>query len=95
LISLRHQVFFCTPVPGSVKKMSFRRPRGDDYSASYLRQHVFQKLAQRELSFDMILGRVDGDHNPDAQPLLTDSDNPLPKWQDEDASYHWRCELRF
>lgn len=73
--------------------MTFRPSRGDDYFGSYIRRHVFQHLSQRELTFDMILGRANEDYDPEAKVLLTDDDNPLSKWQNEDASHHWKCEF--
>ena len=73
--------------------MTFRPPREEDYLGSYLRRHVFQHLLQRELTFDTILDRSDKDYDPEAKMLLTDDDNPLSKWQDEDASHHWQCEF--
>lgn len=41
----------------------------------------------------MILGRKNRIRNFGAQVLLTDGNNPLPAWQDEDASHHWECEF--
>lgn len=83
-------VFFCTPVPEKVKPLTFRTSRGDDYLASYLRQYVFQSMSRREVKFETILGRKNRIRNSKAQVLLTDENNPLPAWQDEDASYHWK-----
>jgi len=83
-------VFFCTPVTGTAKQITFRPPREADYLGSYLRRHVFQHLLRRELTFDMILGRSNEDYDPEAKMLLTDDDNPLSKWQDEDAPHHWQ-----
>lgn len=88
-----HQVFFCTSVPATTKQMTFRPPRGDDYFGSYLRRHVFLHLPQRELAFDVILGRANEDYDPEDKMILTDDDNPLPKWQDEGAPDHWKCEF--
>ena len=70
--------------------MTFRHSRGDDYFASYLRRYVFQKLPQREVPLEMFLSQAN--EGLEASVLLTDDDNPLPKWQDEDAAHHWQCE---
>jgi len=83
-------IFFCTPHPATTKRMTFRSPREEDYLGSYLRQYFFQHLLQRELTFDTILGRSNEDYNPEARVLLTDDNNPLSKWQDEDAPHHWQ-----
>lgn len=72
--------------------MTFRPPREEDYLGSYLRRHVFQNLLRRELTFDTILGRLNEDYDPEAKVLLTDDNNPLSEWQDEDAPHHWECE---
>jgi hypothetical protein len=73
--------------------MTFRPPRGDDYFGSYLRKHVFQQLPRRELTIDVIFDRANEDKDSEGKVLLTDDDNPLPKWQDEDAPHHWQCEF--
>lgn len=88
-----YQVFFCTPVPATTKQLNFRPSRGSDYFGSYLRQHVFQHLPKREIAFEVILGRSKGDDNPEAKVLLTDKNNPLSKWQDEDTLNFWKCEF--
>ena len=90
LISLHRQVFFCTLASGTTKQITFRPPREEDYLGSYLRQYIFQHLLQRELTLDTILGRSNEDYNPEARWLLTDDDNPLSGWQDEDAPHHWQ-----
>jgi len=83
-------VFFCTPVPGTAKRMTFRQSREEDYLGSYLRRHVFKNLLQRELTLDAIFGRASENYDPGANALLTDDSNPLSKWQDEDAADHWQ-----
>jgi hypothetical protein len=93
LASLDHQVFFCTPVPATDKPLTFRRSRGDDYYASYIRRHVFQNLHQRELKFEVILGQASEDQNAEGKALLTDDNNPLSGWQDEEAPHHWKREF--
>jgi len=72
--------------------MTFRPPHEEDYLGSYLRRHIFQHLLRQELKFDTILGQTNEDHDPEAEVLLTDDDNPLSEWQDEGASHHWQCE---
>jgi len=83
-------VFFCTPVPAATKQMTFRQPRGDDYFGSYIRRHIFQHMPRLELALGTILGQANEGHNPEAKVLLTDDNNPLPKWQDEGAPDHWK-----
>lgn len=41
----------------------------------------------------MILGRANEDYDSEAKELLTDDNNPLSKWQDEDAPHFWKCEF--
>lgn len=92
MTSCRHQVFFCTPSPGSTKQITFRPPREEDHLGSYLRQHIFRSLLQRELAFDTILGRANDNHDPEDKMLLTDDSNPLSGWQEEAAPHHWQRE---
>ena len=73
--------------------MTFRRPREEDYLGSYLRRHVFRHMLRRELTLDTVLGRENGNSDPEAQTLLTDNSNPLPGWQDKDAPHHWQREF--
>ena len=90
---LRHQVLFCTSVPATTKRMTFRQPREEDYLGSHLRRHIFQNLPRQELTLDTIFGRANEDYDPEAQLLLTDDSNPLSGWQDEDALPHWQREF--
>ena len=87
------QVLFCTPVPRTIKQMTFRLPQEEDYFGSYLRQNVFQNLLRRELTPDMILGRAKEGSAPETETVLTDDSNPLSEWQDEDAPGHWQREF--
>ena len=67
--------------------MTFRSSDNDDYFGSYLRRHTFQHMAQREVALDTIIGWGNED-----KLVLTDDNNPLSKWQEEDAPHHWQCE---
>jgi hypothetical protein len=44
-------------------------------------------MAQREVTLDTILGWEDED-----KVVLTDDNNPLSKWQEDDAPHHWQRE---
>lgn len=70
--------------------MTFRPSHEDDYLGSYLRRHVLYHLLRQELKFDTILGQ---DYDTKPKVLLTDDDNPLYDWQDDDASHHWQCKF--
>ena len=93
VLTVHRQVFFCTAIPRTTKQMVFRPSREEDYLGSYFRQHIFQNLLQRELTFNTIFGRSNENYDHETRVLLTDSDNPLPEWQDEFAPNHWQREF--
>lgn len=77
-------MLFCTP---SSEPLTFRPPRESDYLDSYLREHVLGSLPRREVDVSLIIGAA---AEPYEQWILTDQNNRLGKWQDDEAFVHWK-----
>jgi hypothetical protein len=75
----RFQVLFCTL---SSSPLTFRQPKSSDYLGSYLRKHIFQSLAEREVNLALI-------QEPDAKYILTDKNNSLGKLGGRQGAHHW------
>ncbi|KAL0949289.1 hypothetical protein HGRIS_009367 [Hohenbuehelia grisea] len=79
-------VFFCT---SSTKPLTFRTSRLSDYLGSPLRRHILSDLSSREIDLALVKGEAAGNERLANSFILTDYNNPLGKWQDEQALHHW------
>jgi hypothetical protein len=75
--------------------VSFRAPKHADYLNSYLRQYMLQGFQDREVPRAWIeeavyTGPVPPEVQDDAKWVLTDTYNPLERWQNEGAMHHWK-----
>ncbi|KAG5648859.1 hypothetical protein DXG03_000208 [Asterophora parasitica] len=78
-------VFFCT---SSQAPLTFRNSRRTDWLGSPLRRHVLNSIPTREVNLDLIRDSLNGEENN--KYTLTDDNNPLGKFQDEQAFHHWK-----
>lgn len=85
------QVIFCTP---SSRNLTFREAEPSDFLNSYLRQHVLTFFSKHEIDPALIRGSaVAPIGEEEARWTLTDNNNPLGKWQDEEGIGHWKGQL--
>jgi hypothetical protein len=71
--------------------LTFRAAEYSDYLNSYLRQHVLSSFTKHEIDPALIRGStVAPIAEEEAHWILTDENNALGKWQDEEAMDHWK-----
>lgn len=73
----------------------FRQSGPVDYLNSYLRRHVLSSVEKREIDRKIVLSAASNTSavsNDKTAWVLTDSYNPLNKWQAEGAVEHWKGE---
>ncbi|KAK7470402.1 hypothetical protein VKT23_001829 [Stygiomarasmius scandens] len=78
-----NQVYFCTL---SSEPLTFREPSIKDYVGSLLTRHMFQTLPKREVNLDVLRKSYINDSD---LAVLSDSNNPLGKLQEEQGFDHW------
>jgi hypothetical protein len=85
-------VFFCTPIPSSKKRLTFRPAQEIDFLGSHLREFILRSLERREIDVHLILDSGNEDFGA-APTILTDNANALDKLQKEETLHHWKGTL--
>ncbi|EIN10543.1 hypothetical protein PUNSTDRAFT_65035 [Punctularia strigosozonata HHB-11173 SS5] len=82
-----NMVLFCT----LSSNLSFREAVHSDFLNSYLRQHILTFFTKHEIDPSLIRDSAVGPiGEEETHWVLTDNNNPLGKWQDEEGINHWR-----
>ncbi|OAX44008.1 hypothetical protein K503DRAFT_578418 [Rhizopogon vinicolor AM-OR11-026] len=82
-----NMVFFCSPSP---IPLTFRPSVEGDYLHSYLRRYILSSLEKREIHHSQVTGSSIWSVATDETFVLTDANNTLNKWQEEEAFEHWK-----
>jgi hypothetical protein len=67
--------------------LDFRPAKEADFLNSYLREHILTSITRREVDQSLIIGTA---AEPYEQWILTDQNNQLGKWQEDEAFVHWK-----
>ncbi|KAH7887557.1 hypothetical protein F5I97DRAFT_1861277 [Phlebopus sp. FC_14] len=85
--SFLNMVVFCST---SLSPLSFRPSVDTDYLHSYLRHRILSSLDQREISLSHVSDMMGWSEERKETFVLTDTNNRLDQWQQEEALKHWK-----